>query len=388
MHRTADRTRQGRHNPRVTAEPAATSPAHRERVLDGLRGLAALAVVHVHFVFYSGLSELDGGGHAGVIVFFVLSGYLVTRQLWRRPSEETLRATYGRFVRRRVLRLYPALLGMVVISGAVFATLDAPRLGDVARAAPIVLAQATAPFVAAGPIPVEPWQHTWSLTVEWVFYLAWPPVLLAARRHLDPTRLRTVVFVGATVLYLASSALSPRVFYFVSPANWSAMLLGAGLALHHADPRRRGDAGREPLVVALGIALLIVATLLPSSLNGHPAYRFTLFPAAAVIAFVVIDHRRDRDSVATRLLGSRSLSGIGVTSYSLYLWHLPVVWAVRAAVPNASSLLVCAIAMFVLVPVVAASFVLLERPWLTGARARYPRAMRSNPTNRAWWLPS
>jgi len=166
------------------------------------------------------------------------------------------------------------------------------------------------------------------------------------------------------------------------------MLLGAGLALHHARPGRRDDAGREPLVVTLGILLLVVATLLPSSLNGHPAYRYTVFPAAAVIAFVVIDHRRDRSGLAVRLLGSRALSGIGVASYSLYLWHLPVVWAVRAAWPDASPPLVCAAALVVLVPVVGVSFVLLERPWLTGARAGYPRAMRSTPTNRAWWLPS
>jgi len=372
----------------VTAEPAATSPAHRERVLDGLRGLAALAVVHVHFVFYSGVSELDGGGHAGVVVFFVLSGYLVTRQLWRRPAGAPLRATYAAFVRRRVVRLYPALLGMVAVSGAVFAALDAPPLADVLRSAPMVLAQATAPFVAAGPIAVEPWQPTWSLTIEWVFYLAWPLLLLAARRRLDAERLRTLVLVAAAVLYLASLALSPRVFYFLAPANWSAMLLGAGLALHHARPGRRDDAGREPLVVTLGILLLVVATLLPSSLNGHPAYRYTVFPAAAVIAFVVIDHRRDRSGLAVRLLGSRALSGIGVASYSLYLWHLPVVWAVRAAWPDASPPLVCAAALVVLVPVVGVSFVLLERPWLTGARAGYPRAMRSTPTNRAWWLPS
>lgn len=372
----------------MTAEPAATSPAHRERVLDGLRGLAALAVVHVHFVFYSGLSELDGGGHAGVVVFFVLSGYLVTRQLWRRPAGAPLHATYATFVRRRVVRLYPALLGMVLVSGAVFAALDAPPLADVVRTAPMVLAQATAPFVAAGPIAVEPWQHTWSLTVEWVFYLAWPLLLLAARRRLDAARLRTLVLVAAAVLYVASLALSPRVFYFLAPANWSAMLLGAGLALHHAVPERRDDAGREPLVVTLGVVLLVVATLLPSSLNGHPAYRYTVFPAAAVIAFVVIDHRRDRTGVAVRLLGSRMLSGIGVASYSLYLWHLPVVWAVGAAWPEASPLLVCAAALVALVPVVGVSFVLLERPWLTRFRAGYPAGMRSHTTNRAWWLPS
>jgi peptidoglycan/LPS O-acetylase OafA/YrhL len=355
-------------------------------VLDGLRGLAALAVVHVHLVFYSGLSALDGGGHAGVVVFFVLSGYLVTRRLWRRTADAPLWATYATFVRRRAVRLYPALVGMVVISGAVFAVLDAPALPGVLRVAPVVLVQATAPFVATGPIAVEPWQHTWSLTVEWVFYLAWPVLLLAARRRVDESRLRALVLVTAAVLYLASLALSPRTFYFLAPANWSAMLFGAGLALHHAVPGRREDAGREPLVVALGVALLVVATLLPSSLNGHVVYRYSVFPAAVVVAFVVIDHRRDRAGVAIRLLGSRALSGVGVSSYSLYLWHLPVVWAVRVAWPDAPPLLVCATALLVLVPVVAASYVLLERPWLVGSGTRYPLVMRS--TNRAWWLPS
>ncbi len=336
----------------------------RNRMLDGLRGFAALAVVQYHYLLLSGLNAKPGAGLMGVLIFFVLSGYLITGILWRADGRPP--TGYRDFVARRVQRLAPALLGLVVVSGPLVAWAGPEDAGAALKGAVIALVQLTGVWHVAGDFPVQAWLPTWSLTVEWVFYLCWPLVLVAIRRRgLLASGAMRIAIALAAVLYLASMPLSPEAFYYLPVGNLAVMLLGATLALAHArEPQRTG--GRDAAIADMAFLAFVLAVLLPSTgLSGSWIYRVTYVPIAVVVALVLIDQRPGTGGLARRLLESRPMVAIGQSSYSLYLWHLPILWIAYWGLPDLPVALRVVIATVALVPVVWLSFTLLEKPVLT-----------------------
>ncbi|MFW5474638.1 acyltransferase family protein [Knoellia sp. CPCC 206450] len=338
----------------------------RDRMLDGLRGVAAIAVVHYHFLLLSGLNGEPGAGLIGVLVFFVLSGYLITRLLWRADGREG--PTYRRFVERRVRRLAPALVGLVVVSGVLVTVAGPGDAGDAVAGSLVVLAQLTGFWHVLGSMPVEAWLPTWSLTVEWLFYLLWPLVVVAMRRRgLSTSAAMRVALALAAGLYLASMPLSPNAFYYLPVGNLAVMLVGAALALAHArEPAR--TTGRDAGIADLAFVGFVVAVLVPTTgLSGSWLYRVTYVPIAVVVALLLIDQRPGTGGVARRLLESRPMVAVGQASYSLYLWHLPLLWAAFYGLPGLSVGARVLVATVALGPVVWLSFTLLEKPVLTPA---------------------
>lgn len=355
----------------------------RDAALDGLRGLAVLMVVYYHYVLVTGLLVMPGNGYLGVVVFFVLSGYLITRILWR---AEPSAASYRRFISRRVRRLYPALLGLLIAGVPVMAACGPETLRHDLASAAFALAQATA-FVHIGG-----WHHsgalepTWSLTVEWCFYLLWPIVLFGmSRRRLSARSAATVTACAAAVLYAAALPLAPRAFAQLPVANIGVMLAGAALALVHLDRRNNArQAGRDPGIVVLALLLLVVMTLIPGVGSASPGYRYLLMPATVIAASIVIDAKPGTGGFATSLLKSRVMRGLGLTSYSIYLWNVPVIWSVWFVLPDVSARSRVGIAVLVLAGVVWLSYQLLEKPALraTGVRSTQSRP-RENVASRS-----
>lgn len=346
------------------SDRAPSSTRVREAPLDGLRGLAVVMVLYYHYVLLTGLSTNAGNGFVGVLVFFVLSGYLITRILWGRPARA---GAYARFVRRRFHRLYPALAGLVLVGVPVLAATGPESLGHDLESAAYALLQVTA-FVEVGgwheTFALEP---TWSLSVEWCFYLLWPLAVLAMSARGMRARTAAWVSAGAALtLYLVALPLSAHAFYFLPVANLGVMLAGAAIALLQVHRSEAGatDAGRPAGVAALALVLLVLLTLLPGIGTGHPGFRYLLLPATVAATCVVLDEQQVGRSPVRRLLGTRVMRGIGLSSYSIYLWHLPVLWAVWFALPAWSASARVLLALAVLVPVVVLSFTALERPVL------------------------
>lgn len=335
----------------------------RDRTLDGLRGAAALAVVHYHYLLLSGLKAEPGAGLIGVLVFFVLSGYLITRLLWRADGHPG--PAYGAFVERRVRRLAPALVGLVVASGVLVTVAGPGDAGDALAGSAVVLAQLTGFWHVFGTMPVEAWLPTWSLTVEWVFYLLWPLAVVAMRRRsLSTSAAMRVALVLSATLYLASMPLSPNAFYYLPVGNLAVMLVGAALALAHArEPVRTG--GRDAGIADLAFVGFVAAVLVPATgLSGSWLYRVTYVPVAVAITLLLIDQRPGTGGVARRLLESRPMVAIGQASYSLYLWHLPLLWVAFYALPELPVAGRVGVATVSLAPVVWLSFMVLEKPVL------------------------
>ena len=272
--------------------------------LDGLRAIAIVAVMAFHY-----LKPVFGGGYIGVDVFFVLSGYLITSILAREVST-TSQIDYAGFVLRRARRLLPGLLALllayVLLCPVLWPSLAGPRWFDAALTATYVnnLRQAIRPHET-------PLGHTWSLAVEAQFYLLWPlvlPALLRLRRtSAILLLLASWLAVGVARFYCQARFGHPgHMFaYFSTPLHASGLLLGAAMALQ--PPRLRVG------LPALGALVLLVIGVRPEI--GYPLAT----PLAEILTALVICD-------PPRVLQSRPMVHLGKLSYSLYLWHFPLIF--------------------------------------------------------------
>ena len=337
--------------------------------LDGLRAVAIAAVLANHVIPTRG----GGGGWLGVDVFFVLSGYLITTILmseWDRTGAIGLR----RFYIRRALRLYPALITLV-LAGAIFA----PLLGNNGTArgylltSLVTLAYLTDLAVAAFANSFGGLGHTWSLAVEEHFYLAWPLLLVfALKRGRDPRWIASAGIV-VSVAFLAASGHKlvdgvPASYY--SPQTQAcAPLAGCLLALWlHRRTAGKLPGGALALVAAGGLgALFLAAGFLP-----RVPYLFPELAAAVVLtAFLILGVIEAPTSLVSRLLAVRPLRYIGKISYGIYLFHLPII-TVLDHYMTGSRAVMYAVAVPAAVLAAALSYRFIERPFLRRKDALAP----------------
>jgi peptidoglycan/LPS O-acetylase OafA/YrhL len=338
--------------------------------LDGLRAVAILSVLALHWLVW--YAPFFRGGAVGVDVFFVLSGFIITTMLWRSPVSGSLRGAYGSFVRRRITRLYPALLGLVL--GCVLIYWLVPASGvapdEVARRGLLALAQSTSVWGATQEgtflVPtLEPFGITWSLAVEWYFYLLWPLLLLGARRRGWTARRAAIVsLVVGTACYLLSLPLDPFWFYFGPSARFGEILAGCSLALWMQAGSSDTPTARIPATVPwLALAVLCLYVLLGPE-SDSSMYRWVGVPLAVAATLVLI---RSGYSAAGgpvhALLTSPALTYVGRLSYSLYLWHLvPIL--VLEEVPGVPKPVLGVLALASTAALTLGSYYLLERPFL------------------------
>lgn len=364
--------------------------APRNRALDGLRGLAIAGVV----AFHTGVVR---GGFLGVDLFFVLSGYLITGILLGEVAA-TGSIALKDFWTRRARRLVPAVIALVVAAQIYARTRAAPSelsvLNGQSIAAMLYASNWYNILFDIGYWSVgksdSPLNHLWSLAIEEQFYLAFPLLLLLLRRVF---RLRTSAIGWICVaLAIASAALTPVWFqlfnadraYFGTDTRAAAILIGAALAAFTARaPAASNDspatlgAGRTRTSVAAGMlaipATLVIATLwsvldTTSTRLYHGGLALHGFCSAVVMAAIILNPH----ATYARALQWRPLVWLGERSYSLYLWHWPLIVILT---PAATGMHGVAHVGFVAVAIAVASVVsyeLIEHPIryskLSGAR--------------------
>lgn len=289
--------------------------------IDGLRTLAVMPVI----LFHAGLPGF-GGGFVGVDVFFVISGYLITRIL--ADDIDAGRYSLIEFYERRARRILPALFLVMALcfAAAWFLMLPRPYL-DFARsqlavavfASNIEFWRQTGYFEAL--TVTKPLLHTWSLAVEEQFYIAFPLVLWALRGVRPGLRWLMLLALAVPSLALAQrlSASDPdTAFYLPFGRAWE-LLAGALLALapggRPAVPR-----GVAQALSALGLGAIVLAI----ALFTHDTPTPSVWTALPVLGAVLVIGFADGQTLVGRLLSTRIMVGIGLISYSAYLFHQPL----------------------------------------------------------------
>jgi peptidoglycan/LPS O-acetylase OafA/YrhL len=273
--------------------------------LDGLRGIAILLVFGCHF-----MGEPLGGAY-GVDLFFVLSGFLITTLLLEERSASG-RIGLGGFYVRRARRLLPALGAMLICYLGYNAILGHDALGTVADYG---LYFGNIYYVVTHRPDTTGLGHLWSLAEEEQFYLLWPVLLLLVVRAKRPLYWVTALAVALIVYRFALilDGASMHRLYRAPDTHSEGLVLGAALAFFRQQGFVAGEwAGK------LGLALTIPAAVAGAWTIGLPVFEIgaLLLVAAAV-----------SDTSLAKGLSVRPLVWIGALSYSLYLWHFPVLWA-------------------------------------------------------------
>lgn len=282
--------------------------------LDGLRGIAILTVFMVHWARHQ--LPIFTGGYIGVDVFFVLSGYIITTLLVKR------RPTYAQFIGDRVRRLYPPLLGLLVFGTLIVAVWPhaGVRFNDVWRSALVAGAQLMSPWMATGQYPMEPYVITWSLAVEWYFYLLWPfAVALLVKL---PLAQAAKWCIGAAIpLYVVGLIMGPQWFYFGPVARFGEMAAGAALAFWTLDGRGFPNQIIRPLAWVAPV-FITGWTLIGSDVYSW-GYQYIAFPLTITftLALIVAGNIDGSRHPVVRLLEWKPLVWVGGISYTLYLWH-------------------------------------------------------------------
>ena len=338
------------------------------REIDGLRAVAVIPVV----LYHAGFAGLRGG-YLGVDVFFVISGYLITRLI----DAEIERGDFSLsdFYERRVRRILPALYLVVAVSFAfAWLWLFPSEMADFARSlvgvalfgSNVVFNQEIGYFT--GDVGSWPLIHTWSLGVEEQFYALFPVLLLLSRR-LDRRWVFGLVAALSAMSFIAAlrmSGIDPQSdFYLPQFRAWE---LGAGalVALGQRDSVAL-DAPWRSALAGLGAALLAFALVAaPSDLAPSLWSLAPVGGAALLIAFA------RPDNAWGRLLGAKPLVDVGLVSYSAYLWHQPLFAFARFrfnAAPGGAAMALLAAAAFALAYL---SWRWVERPFRD--RMRFSRA--------------
>jgi peptidoglycan/LPS O-acetylase OafA/YrhL len=302
--------------------PQQHSPAYRPDI-DGLRAFSVLAVI----LFHASLPGLRGG-FIGVDVFFVISGFLITQLLLVRSGQPFGR-WLGEFYLRRARRILPALLlvmaATTVVSVWLFTPAELIGYGRSLALGVVMLANQTARTIGGyfdTPWAFTPLLHLWSVAVEEQFYLAYPLALFVLLRCAPRAAWPALVAVAALAsfaLCVWASAVHPISNYYLPMTRAWELLLGALVALC-PQVRIGNRAVREVLAIAAFAALVVCVTRY-DSLLPFPGW-YALWPCLAVAALIVTgSHER---AAVNRALSVRPLVFVGLISYSLYLWHVPV----------------------------------------------------------------
>jgi peptidoglycan/LPS O-acetylase OafA/YrhL len=353
--------------------------------LDGLRAVSIALVLGAHLVD----DRLFPGGF-GVLTFFVISGFLITRLLL---AEMKARRTIalGAFYLRRMLRLYPAVAVYTLVVVAVFA-FAAPGRIDWREPVSALFYFANYLFAhySTSHITVTmPFTHFWSLSIEEQFYIVFPALLLlvrgrpaaivglAAAACLAPLALRLIVamahpgLIGTEYFYLRTEFRVDAIAFGVLVAGLCELPGGRRLIQWLIQPAR--------VAAAIAIVILCFAYRAPFF---RETLRYTLFGGAIAIGLCAVVFS-DRYAPVNRLLGALPVVWVGRLSYSLYVWHLAVSEAVRYELAGEPRLLVAGTALAATFAAASLSYYGLERPFTSlrrrlGSRAA-PRPVWTEP---------
>jgi peptidoglycan/LPS O-acetylase OafA/YrhL len=314
--------------------------------IDGLRAIAVTAVVLYHL----GISWIPGG-FLGVDLFFVISGYVITRLILdsiNQSSALDLRAFYA----ARLRRIYPGFLFMVICT-IIFIGVWAPEaikrfLSDLPYALTgsinwLLVARQQDYFETVGRPPLL--QHTWSLAVELQFYLIWPIILLTVLKYFGKKNIARIALIiamvsGTTLFFVSlqldqSNAQQISHIYFGTDTHSLGLFLGSALAVSWIPQNLSADIEKRAQDVIDGIGVVgllgLISTFLFIDENNASLYRIA-FPLAGIFGCLVLISLVHPASRFAPIISTAPFRWIGQRSYGIYIWHWVIFQVTRPSV--------------------------------------------------------
>ena len=336
--------------------------------LDGVRGIAIAIVVSFHAFGW------PGEGTLGVDLFFVLSGFLITTLLLEEQAATGTIRIRG-FYSRRARRLLPALFVLlapfllVVATVATAGSLRSPLVTALASA----LTYTSNIVVAADPSAASGWMiHLWSLAAEEQFYIVWPLLLtvlmrVGGLRLVGRALMALLVFAVVYRLQLLVRGASIERLYYAPDTHPDSLLVGCAFGCYFSRGRLPfwipSSARAREVASALSLTLIIGAAVLLGHIPERLAYELQLVPTAfALVAGIFIVCAVTGGTIVARGLSVRPLVFLGQISYSLYLWHVPLLLAIAGVDRTVEFRTIAAVALAVIFASCSRRFI--ELPFL------------------------
>lgn len=336
--------------------------------IDGLRTIAVLSVIIYHAEFMIERQILLPGGFLGVDVFFVISGFLIT-SLMMNEINKTGTISISRFYERRARRLLPALM-VVMLTSLPFAWLYLlpEQIIDYAKSLASSLLFGSNFYwnyslqqYGAESALLKPFLHTWSLAVEEQYYIIFPLILLAIYKWCKSHSIAILAVSLLMSLLFAEwmTSIDTSFSFYMLPSRFWELLAGGLLAnIYHTHPPKEHNSLLNEIMSIFGLYLIFYPIIF-SELDGkHPGFD-TLMPVIGTMLIIWFSSKEGR---ITKILSSKIFVGVGLISYSLYLWHYPVFsfFRIIGDFSPSSTKIACVLLTIVLS---ISSYFLIEKPF-------------------------
>ena len=298
--------------------------------IDGLRAIAVISVILYHTQFILFDEEIFKGGFIGVDIFFVISGYLISSIIFK-EFQITGSFSFKNFYERRIRRILPALLAVMVLSFPIawlyllpknFVEYSESILYSLGFSSNFYFWSLGGNYEDTNSL-LKPFLHTWSLSVEEQFYIVFPIVILITYKFLKKYLISIIIlgfFLSLFISDFGSKNYPGSTFYFLPTRGWE-LLAGSILSYFEIKNGHRGkNTSLNLLMPTIGILLVIHSIFFFNDQMNHPS----LSTISPIIGVCLIIWFSEKNEIVTKILSSKIFVGIGLISYSLYLWHYPI----------------------------------------------------------------
>jgi len=342
-------------------------PTYRPEI-DGLRAIAVGVVIlyHAHLTIFG--HQPFKGGFIGVDIFFVISGYLITSIILK-ELVTTGSFSFKHFYERRIRRILPALLIVMLVSlpfawmflyPSSFIDFSKSILYSLGFSSNFYFHYSGQAYDASSGL-FKPFLHTWSLSVEEQYYIIFPTVLLVAFKYFRKYLIHILILGFVVSLGLAEwgSRNHPSFNFYILPTRGWELLAGSILAYFEITLGHRSKNKTLNLILpTIGLFLIGHSILFFKDEMFHPSF-YTLSP---IIGVCIIIWFSNKDELITKILSTKLFVGIGLISYSLYLWHYPIFAFARIIEFTQGSLFESLLVGIIILILSIVSYYLVERP--------------------------